>query len=203
MGHKQKIQSTPPKAQPLQCLASLTLPFAICLVSSKHNARSDSCMQWETQDQVIHAKGSIQRQHPSCHLGPITASVTQAGWLSTPSLFLLKKCLFHSTAGNQVGSPPWNSYTHAALLTAEVQPCQHSWAEAFTLLNSANIYLKKSTWSPPHISLSPMTQNPPFLIWAGAYFTGKGLNTSEELPGRINGNHPTPMLQDLLHKETL
>lgn len=29
--------------QPLQCLAGLTSPFPICLVSSKHNARSDSC----------------------------------------------------------------------------------------------------------------------------------------------------------------
>lgn len=43
MGHKKEIQSAPPKVQPPQRLAGLTLPFAICLVSSKHIARSDNC----------------------------------------------------------------------------------------------------------------------------------------------------------------
>lgn len=166
MGHKQEIHLIPPEVQPLQRQEGLTLPCAICLVLSKHHTTSGSCTAactWGHTSANPHW-GCIQWQHPRCQLGLVIASMTQAGWLSTPSLFLLQEGLFHSTAGNQAGSPATQQATHAAFLTAKVQPGGCSCGDKF-------ISLKRHTLKPPwrkathhhHPSpYSPWCRNHPF-----------------------------------------
>jgi len=158
MGHKQDIQSR-------RRLAGLSLPFAICLVSSKRNTRSGSC--------TAACAGRHRPIHPRWRLHPVTASQLPPGpshserdpsGMAKHTFPLPREKGLVSQHCWELG---WLS-SHVAGYTCCTADCRSTASHAFlgrsiypAKQRHTNTSLKKSTRSPPPIFLSPMTEITP------------------------------------------